>query len=291
MGRGRDVSGWVILDKPAGPTSTQVSGRVRRAFDARKAGHAGTLDPAATGVLAVALGEATKTMLFVADAEKGYRFTVRFGAATTTDDAEGEIVETCEIRPTDAAIRAALPRFTGDILQVPPAFSAVHVGGCRAYEAARAGSTLEIAARPLHVARLVLVRRLDADRAELEMTCGKGGYVRSVARDLGQALGCFGHVERLRRVQAGPFGKSEAVALDTFEAAPEAYLRPVELGLSALPRVTCEAAAAERLRHGNPAPVAGEDAELAWAADSDGRAIAVGAIRAGTFHPSRVFAR
>lgn len=285
--RGRDISGWVVVDKPAGPTSTQVTGRIRRAFDARKAGHAGTLDPAATGVLAVALGEATKTMPFVADGEKTYRFTVRWGAETTTDDAEGTVVETAAARPGEDAIREALPLFTGDISQVPPAYSAVHVGGRRAYEIARGGGEMELAPRALHVSRLELVACEGADLAVLEMTCGKGGYVRSVARDLGRALGCLGHVGTLRRVRAGPFGEQDAVALEAVEAEPEVHLRPVELALAGVARVDVDAAAAERLRHGNPVEVRCGDADPAWAA-LDGRAVAIGGARAGVFRPSRV---
>ncbi|MBM9593680.1 tRNA pseudouridine(55) synthase TruB [Roseitranquillus sediminis] len=291
MGRrrkGRNVSGWVIVDKPAGPTSTQVTGRVRRAFDARKAGHAGTLDPAATGVLAVALGEATKTMPFVADASKSYRFTVRLGAATDTDDAEGEIIATSLERPSDEALHSILPRFTGDIMQAPPRYSAIHVEGRRAHEVARAGGDVVIPARPLRVERLVMVNRPDADHVELEMACGKGGYVRSIARDLGEALGCLGHVLTLRRIAAGPFREDHAVALAEVEAEPEAQLRPVETALVGLPEAPCDDAAAGRLAHGNPAPVAGSDAPIAWASHG-GRAVAIGRVAGGILHPARVF--
>ncbi|MFN3294840.1 MAG: tRNA pseudouridine(55) synthase TruB, partial [Gemmobacter sp.] len=196
MGRakkGQPVSGWLVVDKPAGVTSTAVVGKVRWALDAQKAGHAGTLDPDATGVLAVALGEATKTVPYVTDALKCYRFVVRFGAATATDDASGAVLETRDARPDDAQIVAALDGFRGDIRQVPPQYSAVKVDGARAYDLARDGEAMDLAARPLHVARLDLVARPDADHAELEMVCGKGGYVRAIARDLGQVLGCLGH--------------------------------------------------------------------------------------------------
>ncbi len=286
--RGRDVSGWIIVDKPAGPTSTQVSSRVRRLFDARKAGHAGTLDPAATGVLAVALGEATKTMPFVADAEKTYRFSIRWGAETTTDDAEGTIVETSGLRPTVSAIQAELPSFTGDIAQVPPAYSAVHVNGRRAHEIARGGGTVEIAARRLHVERLDLLEHCGEDVSVLEMTCGKGGYVRSIARDLGRALGCLGHVETLRRVRAGPFHEADAAPLSTIEDDAEAYLRPVELALKGVARLDITAACAQRLRHGNPVEATARDAATCWAALDD-RVVAIGALTLGKFHPARVF--
>lgn len=287
--RGREVSGWVIVDKPAGPTSTQVTGRVRGAFDAVKAGHAGTLDPAATGVLAVALGEATKTMPFVADGQKTYRFVVRWGAETTTDDAEGTVVRTADSRPEAAAVMAALPGFRGDIMQVPPAFSAVHVEGRRAHEIARGGGKVALEPRALHVARLDLVECLVPDRAVLEMTCAKGGYVRSVARDLGRALGCLGHVETLRRVRAGPFGEVDAVPLADVEAEPEAHLRPVEMALAGVRRVDVDAGAAERLWHGNAVAVEG-DVGAAWAA-LDGLALAIGRVEAGLFRPARVLRR
>ena len=221
MGRkrkGRDVSGWVLVDKPAGVTSTAVVNKLRWAFDAKKAGHAGTLDPDATGMLPVALGEATKTIAYLGDALKGYDFTVRWGASTTTDDAEGEVIETSDLRPDEAAIRAALPRFIGDIRQVPPQFSAVKVEGARAYDLAREGEVMELAARDLHVETLDLVAMPDADHADLHFVCGSGGYVRSIARDLGAALGCLGHVLRLRRTWVGPFDIEESVTMDRVEA-------------------------------------------------------------------------
>ena len=299
MGRrrkGRDVSGWLVVDKPAGLTSTAVVNKVRWAFDARKAGHAGTLDPEATGVLAIALGEATKTVPYVTDAMKAYRFTVRLGQATNTDDADGEVIATSDARPGDDAIRAALPAFTGDILQVPPQFSAVKIDGERAYKRARDGEEMDIAARPLFVEELALVDRPDADHAVLEMVCGKGGYVRSIARDLGAALGCHGHVTALRRVWSGPFEAEDGVTLDLVEdlaKSPEldAYLRPLEDGLADLPELRCTPEGAARLRNGNPGMVLTSEAEYgdeAWAS-LDGRAVAVGTYRAGELHPSRVF--
>lgn len=208
MGRrskGRDISGWLVIDKPAGPTSTTVVNKVRWAMNAKKAGHAGTLDPDATGVLAIALGEATKTVPYITDALKAYTFTVRLGQATNTDDAEGEVIAQSDMRPTDDQIKDALGAFVGDIMQVPPQFSAVKIDGQRAYKRARDGEEMEIAARPLWVEELLMVGRPDADHVTLEMTCGKGGYVRSIARDLGAALGCFAHVRELRRIWSGPF--------------------------------------------------------------------------------------
>lgn len=294
--KGRDISGWLVVDKPAGITSTAVVNKVRWALGAQKAGHAGTLDPAATGVLAIALGEATKTVPFVTDALKCYRFTVRFGQATNTDDAEGEVIAQSALRPTDAEIAAALPAFEGDVLQVPPQFSAVKIDGERAYVRAREGEEMELAPRPLWVESLTLLSRPDPDHAELEMVCGKGGYVRSVARDLGRALGCNAHVLALRRLWSGAFDAGDGVTLDRIEAlahteALEALLRPLEDGLSDLPEVRCTPEAAARLRNGNPAPVIASDAdygETAWASEG-GRAVAVGTYRAGELHPSRVF--
>ncbi len=217
MGRtrkGRDISGWLVVDKPAGLTSTAVVNKVKWAFDAKKAGHAGTLDPDATGVLAVALGEATKTVPYITDALKAYTFVVRLGQSTNTDDAEGDILKTSDARPEDAQIKDALSQFIGDIMQVPPKFSAVKIDGQRAYKLARDGEDLELAARPLWVDELIMTDRPDADHVTLEMTCGKGGYVRSIARDLGEALGCFGHVRELRRIWSGPFDAADGISIE-----------------------------------------------------------------------------
>jgi tRNA pseudouridine55 synthase len=294
--KGRDISGWLVIDKPAGMTSTAVVGKVRRALGAKKAGHAGTLDPAATGVLAVALGEATKTVPYVTDALKAYAFTVRLGQATNTDDAEGEVIAQSDTRPDDARIKAALGAFVGDIMQVPPQFSAVKIDGQRAYKLAREGEDLEIAARPLWVEELVMTDRPDADHVTLEMTCGKGGYVRAIARDLGAALGCFGHVTQLRRVWSGPFDADDGLSLAEVEAlagTPEldAHLRPLQDGLTELPELKCTPEGAVRLRNGNPGMVIAANAEYgeeAWAS-FEGKPVAVGIYKAGELHPSRVF--
>jgi len=293
--KGRVVSGWLVVDKPAGIGSTAIVNKVKWAFGAQKAGHAGTLDPDATGVLAVALGEATKTVPYITDALKCYRFVVRFGAATATDDAAGVVLARSDLRPADAAIEAALMAFRGDILQVPPQVSAVKIEGERAYDLTREGDVVEIAARPLWVERLTLVNRPDADHVELEMVCGKGGYVRSVARDLGAALGCLGHVLWLRRLWSGPFSVRDAVTLETVEALAgtadlDALLKPLELALEGLPELPATAEGAARLRNGNPGEVTrgiGYDEE-AWAS-WQGRAIAVGQYRGGALHPVRVF--
>ncbi|NDR55625.1 tRNA pseudouridine(55) synthase TruB [Aliiruegeria sabulilitoris] len=295
--KGRDISGWVIVDKPSGPTSTAVVNKVRWAFDAKKAGHAGTLDPAATGLLAIALGEATKTVPYVTDALKAYLFTIRLGQATNTDDAEGEIISESDARPSDNEIRAALPPFIGDIMQVPPKYSAVKIDGERAYALARDDEDFEIAARPLYVDSLEMISRPDADTAVLEMVCGKGGYVRSIARDLGEALGCYAHVTELRRVWSGPFETEGALSWEEIEEkarTPEldAHLRPLEEGLVDLPMLRCTPEGAIRMRNGNPGMVmAAADVEYgdtAWAS-YEGKPVAIGIYRSGELHPARVF--
>ncbi len=294
--KGRDISGWLIVDKPAGMTSTAVVNKVRWALQARKAGHAGTLDPEATGVLAVALGEATKTVPYVTDALKAYEFTVRLGQATNTDDAEGEVIASSETRPDDDAIKEALHAFVGEIMQVPPKYSAVKIDGQRAYKLARDGEDFEVEPRPLWVEELVMLDRPDPDHVVLTMTCGKGGYVRAIARDLGEALGCFGHVTRLRRIWSGPFRAEDGLTLDQIDAlahSPEldSHIRPLEEGLDDLPQVRCTDVGLARLRNGNPGMVIASDVEYGeecWASH-DGRAVAVGRFKAGELHPSRVF--
>lgn len=294
--KGRDISGWVIVDKPSGMSSTSVVGKVRWAFDANKAGHAGTLDPEATGLLAIALGEATKTVPFVTDANKAYRFTVTLGAATNTDDSEGEVIKTSDKRPSDDDIRAALPVFTGDIQQVPPQFSAVKIDGQRAYALARGGEDIDLAPRPLRVERLELIERVDADTVILEMECGKGGYVRSIARDLGEYLGCFGHVLSLRRIWSGPFTADEAVSLETLTDLArtpdiEDLLLPLETGLQDLPHCILSAEGAVRISNGNPGAVVSSEAafgEVAWGSHR-GVPVAVGIYQAGELRPTRVF--
>ena len=294
--KGRDISGWVVVDKPAGLTSTAVVNKVRWALEAQKAGHAGTLDPAATGVLAVALGEATKTVAFVTDALKAYQFQVRLGAATNTDDAEGEVIATAAQRPTEAQIKEALNGFVGEIQQVPPKFSAVKVDGERAYKLARDGDDVTLAARPLWVESLILTDVPDPDHVELEMVCGKGGYVRSVARDLGETLGCLGHVVSLRRTWSGPFDVTAALDWDTLEAqarTPEldAWIQPMEVGLQDLPHAAATPEGAARLRNGNPGHVlaSGLDYGTTCWVSLDGVPVAVGVFKAGEVHPQRVF--
>ncbi len=294
--KGRAISGWLVVDKPAGITSTALVNKVKWAMDAQKAGHAGTLDPAATGVLAIALGEATKTVPYITDALKCYRFVVNLGAATTTDDAEGEVIAREAARPSDAQIEAALVGFRGDIEQVPPQFSAVKVEGERAYDLAREGEAMILAARPLWVERLQLIARPSVDQVELEMVCGKGGYVRSIARDLGEVLGCLGHVAWLRREWSGPFTAGEGISIEEIDRLAktgelDAWLKPLELGLADLPELPCTPEGAVRLKNGNPGMVLTSSASYgdeAWAS-YQGRAVAVGVYKAGELHPSRVF--
>lgn len=253
--RGAPVHGWIAIDKPLGVGSTQVVSAVRRAFDAQKAGHGGTLDPLATGVLPVALGEATKTVPYVMDGRKTYRFTICFGNSRTTDDREGEVVETSDVRPSDDAITAALPGFVGAIEQVPPLYSAVKVDGKRAYDLARAGGMPELKVRTVYIESFVLTARPDADHAVFEVRAGKGTYVRSLARDLARRLGTVGHVSELRRLACGPFDEASAISLDRLEelrqsAALTQALLPVETALDDIPALALTEAEARRLASG-----------------------------------------
>ena len=297
MGRsrksGRALSGWVIIDKPAGITSTAVVNKVRWAFDAQKAGHAGTLDPDATGLLAVALGEATKTIPFIMDAQKSYDFEMAFGSATHTDDASGDIIATSTVIPTKDDILSKLPGFRGDILQVPPQVSAVKVDGARAYDLARDGFEMDLAARALRVHALDLTA-FAAPNARLKLTCGKGGYVRAIARDLGEALGSKAHVLWLKRTHSGPFDLNIATGYTAIEAAAKSleidrFLHPLELGLSGLKELPIPDHAVAKLRNGNPCGANGsaEFGETVWAS-YHGKAIAIGTYKAGHIHPTRV---
>jgi tRNA pseudouridine55 synthase len=234
--KGTPIHGWLVLDKDLGLTSTHALAQVKRLFDAQKAGHAGTLDPLATGILPIAFGEATKTVSFAVDGEKAYRFTVRWGAETATDDTEGEVTATSDKRPAPADIEALLPRFTGEIMQVPPNYSAIKVDGNRAYDLARDGEQVVLEPRPVFIDALRMIEMPDAETSVFEAECGKGTYVRALARDFGRALGCRGHVIALRRMQVGPFHEDDAVTLAELKAAFEAegeagllrVLKPVE---------------------------------------------------------------
>jgi tRNA pseudouridine55 synthase len=255
--KGSPIHGWVVLDKPGSMTSTQAVTRVRRLFDAAKAGHAGTLDPLATGVLAIALGEATKTVPYAMDGEKLYRFTARWGEARDTDDSEGKVTATSDIRPSREDILAQLPNFIGEIMQVPPDYSAIKVEGERAYDLAREGETFTLESRPILIHDARLVGMPDTDDAVFEVECGKGSYIRAWVRDLARALGTVGHVTELRRLKVGPFSIEAAISLETLEGfghSPAAleHLRPIATALDGILALAVTEPDSVRLRSGNP---------------------------------------
>lgn len=257
---GRPIHGWLVVDKPTGMTSTDVVNAVRRSTGAAKVGHSGTLDPIATGVLPIALGEATKTVAYAMEGLKDYSVTIRWGETRTTDDAEGELVASTESRPTAGAIEAALPAFTGDIEQVPPRFSAVKIQGERAYDLAREGADPELPSRIVHIESFRLSRVIDNDHAAFEVRSGKGAFVRALARDLAANLGTYGHMAALRRRRVGPFDESQAVSLDTLRgmasvAELSAYLLPVATALDDIPAVRLSGKEAQQLRHGQAVPM------------------------------------
>jgi tRNA pseudouridine55 synthase len=274
--RGRPLDGWLIVDKPQGLTSTDVVNRVRRAFDAQKAGHGGTLDPLATGLLPVAFGAATKTVPYVMDGTKIYRFTLRLGEARDSDDADGQPVGTSDVRPSDEQIRAALPAFCGDIMQVPPVFSAVKVAGERAYDLSRAGTPPVLEPRPARVDRFDLIERPDADHAVFEVHSGKGVYMRSLARDLAIACGTLGHVAVLRRLRVGPFTEAQAIPLDKLQRAVDTppvspdFLLPVATALADIPALALTEAEAADLLHGQAISLVVLMGRIPAAADPDG---------------------
>jgi tRNA pseudouridine55 synthase len=291
----REVNGWLVLDKGVGMTSTHAVAVVKRAFNAKKAGHAGTLDPLASGILPIALGEATKTVPFVMDGRKAYVFTVAWGVETDTDDAEGKPVQATHRFPARQEVEALLPRFTGEIEQVPPRFSAIKIQGERAYDLAREGESVELQPRAVEIARLSVVRH-DGDRSVLEAECGKGTYVRALARDLGRALGCLGHVSALRRTRVGPFAEEHAVTVAELTAAADrgeatAVLRPVDAALGELVSVAVSRDMAGRLMRGQPVILRGRDAPLAGKvfATCGGVLVAVGDVEKGELVPHRVF--
>jgi tRNA pseudouridine55 synthase len=297
--KGDPVHGWVFLDKPLGLGSTQAVSLVKRIFNAQKAGHAGTLDPLATGLLAVALGEATKTVPYMMDADKTYAFTVKWGEATSTGDADqlGKIVATSDVRPSLEQIEAVLPHFLGEIEQVPPAYSAIKVDGKRAYDLARAGAEVEMQPRQVCIERLSLTGCTDPDHASFEVVCSKGTYVRSLGRDIALALGTQGHLSALRRTASGGIDVEQAVTPAFLEAATPgqlpALLRPVEAVLIHLPRVEVDPGRASRLAYGNPVmllpsevPPNGTDEVLLL---SSGKPLAIAMLRKGEAQPVRVF--
>jgi tRNA pseudouridine55 synthase len=298
----RDVHGWIILDKPVGMTSTHAVSIVKRLFTAKRAGHAGTLDPLASGCLPIALGEATKTVPFVMDGRKAYRFSVRWGEERDTDDAEGRVAETSDARPPIEEIRRILPQFTGAIEQVPPQFSAIKIDGERAYDIARDGATVELKARAVDIHRLDLVEVPDPDHAVFEAECGKGTYVRALARDMGRLLSCRGHVSALRRTEVGPFTEQDMIPLERLEslchraAAGELTLAqallPVETALDDIPALAISKADAARLQRGQAVLMRGRDAPVFHGTvyvTASGRLIALAEIDRGEIVPKRVF--
>ncbi len=307
MGRRRKgdaVSGWVCLDKPAGVTSTQAVSRVRRAFNAQKAGHAGTLDPLATGVLPIALGEATKTVPFLMDADKTYRFTVEWGRTTASFDREGQVTATSDVRPGRAEVEAALAGFVGEILQVPPAFSAVKVDGERAYDLAREGVAVELEPRPVVIHAARITAQPDADHVEIEIDCGKGTYVRALVRDLAEKLGACAHVSALRRTRVGAFRDENAITLEKLEQSCDSgdrleALLPVETALDDIPALAVTQEDAFRLAQGRAIVLLPRQAEAlkaslkpgsrAAAAFEGGKIVALCEMRAGRLNPTRVF--
>ncbi|CDX22894.1 tRNA pseudouridine synthase [Mesorhizobium sp. ORS 3324] len=310
--KGRPVSGWVVLDKPVGMGSTEAVSKIKWLFQAEKAGHAGTLDPLASGMLPIALGEATKTVPYVQDGAKVYRFTVAWGEERSTDDLEGPVTNSSERRPAEAEVRALLPKYTGIIMQTPPQFSAIKVAGERAYDLARDGETVDIPAREIEIGRLDLVEH-SGERSVLEVECGKGTYVRSLARDMGRDLGCFGHIAELRRVEVEPFTADDFVTVAELEAARfgsngensgeaeapidfsaiDALLVDTAVALDCLPQVAVSDDAATKIRLGNPVIIRGRDAPVEAeeaCATARGKLVAIGAIEQGMFKPKRVFA-
>ena len=301
--KGRPVSGWLILDKPVDFGSTEAVGKIKWLFNAQKAGHAGTRDPLASGMLPIALGDATKTVPYVMDGRKIYEFTVTWGEERSTDDLEGEVTRSSDRRPSEDDIRALLPAYIGTISQIPPQFSAIKIAGERAYDLARDGETVEIPAREVNIHRLTLLK-VEADRAFFEVECGKGTYVRSLARDFGRELGCYGHISGLRRTFVAPFAEemmvplAELAALEALEdrderlAALDRFLIDTGEALSALPQIRISGDQAHRLRMGNPIVLRGRDAPVAEpeaVAMADGKLVAIGEIGQGEFRPKRVF--
>ena len=301
--RGRPLNGWLIIDKPPGLTSTDIVNKVRRGFDAQKAGHGGTLDPLATGVLPIAFGHATKTVPYVMDGTKLYRFTLRMGEARDTDDADGAITATSDVRPTDDQLRAALPALTGDIMQVPPVYSALKVAGERAYDMARDGRAPDLPPRPARVDRFELVERPDADTAVFEVQSGKGVYMRSLARDVALACGTLGHVAALRRLRVGPFTEAQAISLDkctpaadTPPASPDLLL-PVATALADIPALALTVAEAFSLSQGQAVSLVDLMGRIPPAADPDGglaramagtRVIGLCRLQDGLLRPERL---
>lgn len=313
--KGRPISGWLILDKPVDFGSTEAVSKIKWLYKAQKAGHAGTLDPLASGMLPIALGDATKTVPYVMDGRKIYEFTVTWGEERSTDDLEGPVTKTSDKRPSEEALRAILPKYTGVIMQAPPQFSAIKISGARAYDLAREGETVEIPEREVEIGRFDLIEMLPDGRTVFEIECGKGTYVRSLARDIGRDLGCYGHIAELRRVEVDPFTPEDLVTVAELEAArfgeagqaaweeagkPQPDFDAIDdllidtgAALECLPQVTVSDEAAQKIRLGNPVIIRGRDAPVEAeeaCATVRGRLVAIGAIEAGMFKPKRVFA-
>ena len=287
------LCGWLVLDKPVAMTSTRAVARIKGLAGGAKVGHAGTLDPLAIGVLPVAVGEATKTIPFVMAGAKRYRFTARWGEARATDDAEGEVTASSANRPTERELRAALPDFEGEIMQAPPAFSAIKVAGQRAYRLARAGAPVALDPRPVRVDSFRLIECEDRDHAVFEVRCGKGVYVRALARDLGERLDTFGHVVALRRIEAGPFGERDAISLDNLARLGHSgglaeTLLPLQAALAGLPTVDVSDGAARRLRHGQAVAFDGSERGTVFVT-AEGKPLALARIEGGVARPARVF--
>jgi len=297
----QNIHGWIALDKPEGLGSTQALAKVKRLFSAAKAGHGGTLDPLASGLLPIALGEATKTVSWAMDGQKTYQVMVRWGEARTTDDREGEICGVSDRRPTKSDIESILSKFEGEILQTPPKFSAIKVQGERAYDLARAGEEVELAARTVKIEKITLLGLPDADHSEFSVICGKGTYIRSLARDMALALGTVGHVARLRRVAVGPFGENDMISLEKLmelghkapgDNAMEGVLRPIETVLDGIPALAVKDAEAQRLRQGQQvllrgasAPIAQDAVLVMWGQ----RPLGICSIEKGSLKPKRLF--
>jgi len=306
--KGQKIDGWVNLNKPVGITSTQALAAVKRVLNPQKAGHAGTLDPLASGILPIALGEATKTVPYVQDCIKTYNFTVTWGEQRTTDDAEGQAMATSDLRPTQAHIESLLPEFHGEIEQVPPQFSAIKVEGNRAYDLARDGEEFELKSRIVFIESLVIVRHSEAETA-FRCVCGKGTYVRSLARDLGVKLGCFGYISALERAAVGPFTLENAISLDIFtrnddKPSPEQVLLPLQTALDDIPVLALREQEAARLKNGNVLTFLSKpdlermtSAGIEWGnknivtalATYDKKAIAIVEVEGPELHPIRIF--
>ncbi len=293
---GENISGWVLIDKSAGETSNAVSNKVRWLFNAKKAGHTGTLDPEATGLLAIALGEATKTIPYVTNSLKEYSFIINFGKETTTDDSEGTVTKTSELRPSDNEIRKKLNEFIGEIEQIPPKFSAVKVGGQRAYKLSRNNIDIVIPPKLIKIESLELIKRIDEDCASFKMICGKGGYVRSISRDLGRRLGCYGHTHSLRRLWSGMFSVKDAHRLEDLvllkgTAQLVSVLKPLEASLKDLYEIEIKSEDVKRIINGNPCNIDNlceKDNKIVWVSHKK-KAMALGKCLNGKFFPSRVF--